>query len=62
MLLTYLLLAASCQWKTLALASINLEKAYNQLPRVALWCMLAEELEVPEDIRTSMMPLMLRLG
>ena len=42
MLLTYLFLAASHHKGPLALAFIDLEKAYNWLPRVALWHVLAE--------------------
>ena len=51
--MTYLLLAASRHHGPLALAFINLEKAYDRLPRLTLWRVLAEELEVPEDIRTG---------
>ena len=49
----YLLLAASCHRGPLALALIYLKKAYNWLHRVALRCMMTEELEVPADIQTS---------
>ena len=49
----YLLLAASHQWGPLALAFIDLEKAYNGVPRTTLWRILAEELEVPADIQTG---------
>ena len=51
--MTYLLLAASCHGTSLVLASIDLEKAYDRLPRLTLCCVLAEELEVPVDIRTG---------
>ena len=51
--MTYLLLAASCHRGPLALAFIDLEKAYDRLPRLSLWRVLAEELEVPADIRTG---------
>ena len=53
LLLTYLLLAASHQRGPLALAFLDLEKAYDWLPRVTLWRVLAAELEVPEPIRTG---------
>ena len=53
LLLTYLLLAASYQRGPQALAFLDLEKAYNWLPRVTLWRVLAVELEVSEPIRTS---------
>ena len=53
MLLTYLLLAASCHRGSPVLTFINLKKTYDWLPRVALWCMLAWELKVLEDIRTG---------
>ena len=53
MLLTYLLLAASHQRGPLALAFLNHEIAYDRLPRVILWRVLAAELEVPEPIRTG---------
>ena len=52
-LLTHLLLVAFFWWCPLALAFLDLEKAHNQLPRVTLWCVLAEELKVPEDIRAG---------
>ena len=48
-----LLLATSCYWGPLPLAFIDLEKAYDSLPRLTLWCVLAEELEVSADIRTG---------
>ena len=48
----YLLLVAPHHWEPLALAFINL-KAYNWLPRVALWRILAEKLKVLADIQTS---------
>ena len=51
--MTYLLLAASRHRGPLALAFIDLEKAYDRLPRLTLWRVLAEELEVPADIRTG---------
>ena len=53
LLLTYLLLAASHQRGPLALAFLDLEKAYDRLPRVTLWRVLAAEQEVPEPIRTG---------
>ena len=53
LLLMYLLLAASHQRGPLALAFLDLEKAYDWLPRVTLWRVLAAELEVPEPIRTG---------
>ena len=49
----YLLFVASHHWGPLALAFIDLEKAYNQFPWVTLWCMLAEELVVLPDIWTG---------
>ena len=51
--MTYLLLATSHHRRPLVLAFINLEKAYNRLPRLTLLRVLAEELEVPADIRTG---------
>ena len=51
--MTYLLLAASRHPGPLALAFIDLEKAYDRLPRLTLWRVLAEELEVPADVRTG---------
>ena len=53
MLVMYLLLAASHHQGPLALAIIELGNAYNWLPRITLWCVLAEELEVLADIKTS---------
>ena len=53
LLLTYLLLAASCHQGPLALAFIDLEKAYDRAPRFTFWQVLAEELEVLADIRTG---------
>ena len=50
LLLTYLLLVASSWRGPLALAFLNLKKAYYWLLRVTLWRMLAEGLEVPEDV------------
>ena len=52
LLLTYLLLAASHHRGPLALAFIDLEKAYDRIPRTTLWRVLAEELEVVADIWT----------
>ena len=48
-----LLLVAYHHQGPLVVAFIDLEKAYDQLPRVILWHMLAEELKVPVDIRTG---------
>ena len=53
MFLMYLLLAASWYWGPLLFAFIDFKKAFDWLPWVNLWCMLAEELEVLEDIRTD---------
>ena len=53
MLLKYLLLVASRHWGPLALAFIDLIKVCDQLPRVAFWHTLAEDMEVPKDIRTG---------
>ena len=53
LLLTYLLLAASRHWGPLALTFINLQKAYDRVPRTTFWRVLAEELEVLADIRTG---------
>ena len=53
LLLMYLLLAASRHQGPLALAFIDLEKAYDWVPRTTLWRVLAEELEVPVDIWTG---------
>ena len=53
MLVMYLLLAASRHQGPLALAFIELGNACKWLPRVTLWCVLAEELEVLADIRIS---------
>ena len=46
----------------MVLAFIDLEKAYNHLPRVTLWYMLAEVLEVPVDIRTGIEALFYQTG
>ena len=51
--MTYLLLAASHHHRPLALAFIDLDKAYDRLPRLTLWRVPAEELKVPADIRTG---------
>ena len=51
--MNYLLLAASHHCGPLALAFINLEKAYDRLPRLTLWHVLAEDLKVLADIRTG---------
>ena len=53
MILTYLLLVPSCYQGPLVLPFIDLDEAYEQLPRAALWYMLAEQLELLVDIRTS---------
>ena len=49
----YLRLVASHHLGPLALAFIDLKKAYDQLPRATLWHILAEELEVLVDILTG---------
>ena len=50
LLVTYLMLGAASQRGPLALAFIDLEKAYDRIPRLTLWCVLAAELHIPSDI------------
>ena len=46
----------------MALTFIDLEKAYNWVPRTTLWWVLAEELEVLADIQTVVEPFTIRHG
>ena len=50
LLVTYLMLGAASQRGPLALAFIDLEKAYDRIPRLTLWRVLANELHIPSDI------------
>lgn len=56
-LLTYLLLAAADNRGPLAIAFIDLEKAYDRIPRDRLWQVFASELDMPSDLYEGILAL-----
>ena len=54
LLITYLMIATAARRGLLVVAFIDLEKAYDMIPRAHLWQILAEDVGVPDDLRAGL--------